>query len=420
MLTHVLLAALPVLTQPSESPQAPVPLDLRGALDRARSANPILKAARARVEERKGITTSTRADALPQVALSGDFARSREVSLPAPAASPSNTYTTQVSLSQPLFHWGRFSQATRIAKMGEQEAAHAFTTTELDVLHGAARAYIDVLIAQADLEVIRARRDVAERFLRDIKAKREVQMVTELDRLRAQSEYLAVVPENLQAEARFKRALETLNGQLGLNPRTPLQLGDPGEPIIDSIPAATKRSEIAQHEAQEQMHRMNDRVLQSELLPAFDFNASYGYQTQTTSQLFKEPFETWRVAVSMRFPIFDGLRTSGKRAQNRAQLEQVVQSRIDKERAIDVEGSSAERELQNALAFREAAQAAHQAASEALRNSRESFDQGLITSLDLLQAERTERQQESQRRNAQLGVWTAWFALRRAGGLPPL
>ena len=67
-----------------------------------------------------------------------------------------------------------------------------------------------------------------------------------------------------------------------------------------------------------------------------------------------------------------------------------------------------------------AAQKAYDAALEALRNSRESFEQGLITSLDLLQAERTERQQESMRRRAELGVWAALFDHRRSLGLPPL
>jgi outer membrane protein TolC len=119
-------------------------------------------------------------------------------------------------------------------------------------------------------------------------------------------------------------------------------------------------------------------------------------------------------------PLFDGLRTSGKRAQNAAQLEQVRQQRLDKERAIAVEKSSSERELQKAIAYREAARKAHAAGLEALRVSRESFDQGLITSLDLLQAERTERQLESQRRRADLNVWTAQLDYRRSLGLPPL
>lgn len=96
------------------------------------------------------------------------------------------------------------------------------------------------------------------------------------------------------------------------------------------------------------------------------------------------------------------------------------QQRVDKERSIAVEKSTADRELQKSIAFQEAAEKAHDAGLEALRMSRESFEQGLITSLDLLQAERTERQLESQRRRAQLDVWNAIFGYRRALGLPPL
>ena len=85
-----------------------------------------------------------------------------------------------------------------------------------------------------------------------------------------------------------------------------------------------------------------------------------------------------------------------------------------------MEKSSAERELQKSIAFHAAARKAYDAGMEALRVSREAFDQGLITSLDLLQAERTERQLESQRRHAELGVWIALFDHRRSLGLSPL
>ena len=87
---------------------------------------------------------------------------------------------------------------------------------------------------------------------------------------------------------------------------------------------------------------------------------------------------------------------------------------------IELEDQEETDELEKAAAMDEAARRAHDATVEALRMSRESFDQGLITSLDLLQAERAERQAESQRRRAELGLWSARFDQRRALGLPPL
>jgi outer membrane protein, multidrug efflux system len=423
-----MLLAPPAQVQEAPPPATPsadsLPLDLAGALDRARTENPMLRAAKARVDERHGLITATRADALPQLAVTGDFTRMRDVTSILAGQSrdvaPFNVYTAQATLNQPLFYWGKLGTAVDIAKMGEQEASYAYTTAELETMHGVAKAYIAVLSAQAELEVIASRQKTAEQFLEDVKSKLEAQTATELDRLRAESEYLAVVPESLQAEANYKRALEVLNGQLGLDPKTPLKLADLGRPAAEQLSASSERSEIAQLKQQEAMYQANDKIIKADLRPKFDFSASYGYQTRHSEDLFQEPFDTWRVSLTMRFPIFDGLRSSGKRAQNAAQLEQVHQLRVDRERAIAVEKSSAERELQTSIAFHEAAEKAHDSGLEALRMSQEFFEQGLITSLDLLQAERTERQLESQRRRAELGVWNSLFGFRRSIGLPPL
>jgi outer membrane protein len=428
----------PALTLPpvsSPTSAAPLKLDLSGALSRARNENPLLRAAKARVDERRGLITSTRADALPQLTLVGDFTRVRDVSLlnssfagsaasfgltPDSLVGTQNLYTTQANLTQPLFYWGKLGTAIDIAKMGEREAALAYTTSELDVLHGVAKAYLAVLSAQAEREVIETRRKTAEQFVADVKAKLEAQTATELDRLRAESEFLAVIPDSLQADAQVKRALEVLNGQLGLDPRTPIILEALGLPELTGKPAGAERSELAQLKQQEAMYRANEKIITSDLRPKVDLNASYGYQAGKTDNLFQVPYDAWRVSVTMKFPIFDGLRSSGKRAQNTAQLEQVKQSRIDRERSVAIEQSTADRELEKVIALNEAVRKAHDAALEALRVSRDSFDQGLITSLDLLQAERAERQAESQRLRAELGLWSARFDQRRSLGLPPL
>ena len=428
----------PVLMPPqSATPARPAPLtlDLPGVLARARNENPMLRVAKARVDERQGLITTTRADALPQLTLMSDFTRMRDVSMlnssfadlaPSfgfPASSLVSTrsvYTSQANLTQPLFHWGKLGTAVDIAKMGAHEAALAYSTSELDILHGVAKAYLAVLSAQAEQEVIESRRKTAEQFVSDVKAKLEAQSATELDRLRAESEWLAVIPEALQADAQVKRALEVLNGQLGLDPRTPIVLANLGLPEAGAKPAGTERSEVAQLKQQEAMYRANEKIITSDLRPKFDLSASYGYQAGKSDLLFKEPYDTWKLSVTMKFPIFDGLRSSGKRAQNTAQLEQVKQSRIDRERTVAIEQSSADRDLDKAVALNQAAGRAHDAALEALRMSRESFEQGLITSLDLLQAERAERQAESQRRRAELGLWSARFDQRRSLGLPPL
>lgn len=414
-------------------------LDFSGALSRASQENPQLKAAKAVVDERKGLIRTVKADIFPQLTINGDFTRTKDVSmlnssfgesltgessmLPIDInalIAPRSFYTTNLGLNQPLFYFGKISTAINIAKMGANESEVAYKTSELNVLHGVAKAYLAVLSARAETEVIQSRILAAEQFLSDVTAKLEVQSATELDRLRAESELYAVMPDALQADANLKRAKEVLCGMLGLDPKTNLELTDMGLPpgISESL-AEEERSEITQLKIQENILKANDKIIKSDLLPKLDLSAQYGYQAAKTENLFKEPYDPWRFTISMRWPIFDGMRMSGKRAQNFAQLEQTRQVRINQERNFAVEQQSADRELVKARAFLEAAKKAFDTGQEALRVSKESFEQGLITSLDLLQAERTAHQLQSQLRRAELGVWSAIFDYQRSHSLLP-
>ena len=429
-----MLLAPPALVA-DQPPLTPISVDLAGALSRAKAENALLKAAVARVEERRSQITSTRADALPQLTAVGDFTRTRDVSIlnsgfadsaasfglsPSSLVGARSVYTTQLTLVQPIFQWGKLSGAVEVAKVGEAEAQAAFTTAELDILHGVAKAYLGVLNTRAQLDVVKVREEAARRLLEDIQNKLDAQSATQLDLLRAQAELQGVLPETLQAQAAAQRALEVLNGQLGLDPRTPLEVTDLPVATVPQALTGTTRSELKQLDEQARALRLNDRILAADMRPRLDFSASYGYQTSKTDLLFKEPYDTWRVSLTLKVPIFDGLRSSGKRAQNRAYLEQIRQTRVDTVRQLQVQEASARRELDKAQALQEAATKAHDAGLEALRVSRESFAEGLISSLDLLQAERQERQLESLRIQAQLGVWAALFDLRRALGLAPL
>jgi len=437
-----MLAPLPpavIELQDAPDSAGQVNLDFSGAISRARSENPLLKAAKAIVDERKGLIKATRADIYPQLTINGDFSRIKDVSmlnssfgesltgessfLPidiSALTAPRSYYTTNIGVSQPLFYFGKISTAIDIAKMGERESEQAYKTSELNVLHGVAKAYLAVLSAKAETEVITSRRLAAEQFLSDVEAKLEVQSATELDRLRAESELYAVMPDALQAEANLQRAREVLSGMLGFDPKTDLALADIGmPPQADALLNGGERSEITQLKIQENMLSANNKIIRSDLLPKFDLSAQYGYQAGKTENLFKAPYDPWRFTVSMRWPIFDGLRMSGRRSQNTAQLEQTRQIRINQERNFAVERQSAERELVKARAFLEAARKAFDTGQEALRVSKESFDQGLITSLDLLQAERTAYQLQSQLRRAELGVWSAIFDHRRSLSLLP-
>ena len=299
--------------QVAETPnQAPLAFDLKSALARAKDQNALLKAAAARVDERRGLIIATRADALPQFNATADFTRNRDVSILNSSFGDSaalfgfdknslvaarSIYTTQVSLSQPIFYFGKLSSTLEVARVGEREAQAAYTTAELDTLHGVAKAYLAVLGAEAQLDVVAVRMKTSEQFLEDVKSKLDAQSATQLDLLRAQAELQGVIPDVLQAKADFARALEVLDGQLGLDPRTPLRLEKLLVPEIPKGVQGVSRSELTQLEEQQKALGINDRILSSDLKPKLDLNANYGWQAGKTDNLFHEPYTKGHVVA---------------------------------------------------------------------------------------------------------------------------
>lgn len=409
---------LPII-QPIVASQV-IALDLASALTLAKNDNPILKVAKAKVKERHGLIVSARADALPQFGVSGNATRRSDL----PDLKVHNHLGVKVTVSQPLFHWGTISSSVKAACSGEQEAKFHYDVVELDVLHGVAISYASALIAKAELEVIQTKLKTAEQFLATIKAKLETQTATTLDLLRAESDYLMAAQDKLQIETRYKNALVSLNNKLAISQDITLKLSDLGTPNIDFSLGSIERSEIAQYKQQENMYRINEKIIKSSLRPSFDFKASYGYDEKLKSEgnasFFKKSHNVWQAGIVVNFTIFDGLRTQGKLAENRAKIEQVVQMRKDKEHAISLEQSKAERELNEAIVMNKTANKAYDASLEELQTSRDFFEQGLITSLELLQAEHKERQQENKRRCTELNIWIAWFNYRRSYNLSPI
>lgn len=418
-------------TAPNPAPNLALTLD--EALQRARLDNPQIASAKARIEEREGEILSARSQALPKIDFLNNFNRTRDVSILASSMGdllakmklnkedlvhPISTYSSQLSLQQTLYNFGKVGAVIDIAKLGREEALMASRTVEREILHLVSMLYLNALATQADLEVSQARVRVAEKLVENIQTRLELKDARKLDLQRARTELLLAKTERIQAESAHQKAMEMLNGQIGIKADTILQLS----PLPETPASATgevRRTELEQLQIQKDVLIQNRKVIRSGMLPSLDLSAGYGFLAGDASDLYHKPYDTWRVGIAFKIPLFDGFNTAGKQAQNNARIEQIQQAKIELERKVDVEVASAKREMEKSFAFKSAAEEGHQASLEALRTSQEAFELGVISSLDLLQATREERQAEAMRKKAGIGVWQAVFGLQRAMGKQP-
>ena len=108
-------------------------------------------------------------------------------------------------------------------------------------------------------------------------------------------------------------------------------------------------------------------------------------------------FEKWSLGVTLKIPVFDGLRTAGRVAQARADAHKVAQDRIALENQIRLEAKEAVDRLRVAASVYHAADLNVAQARKALEMTEANYKLGAATTLDVLDAQAALTQAESNR-----------------------
>ncbi|HSM15224.1 MAG TPA: TolC family protein [Thermoanaerobaculia bacterium] len=397
-----LAAAAPI------APAGAVDLDLDRAVETALRQNPGLAAVEETRAQVEGGITEARADAFPQIALVSSWSDSRSPSLlnspdfedfvgQIPGGfepSSQELYRAVVEVSQPLLTFGKVGAAIDLAVLVADAADRQIATARLDTALAAADAYFRVLAAREGLVTVESEREFRQRDLDRIESLLEIGEATELERLRALSSLAVVEPEVERRRGQVAVAETRLRQILGLPPGEPLVLADdrrdlPEPPQAERLfeLAFAERPELADLRFQEQARERQKAVTRAEGLPQVDLTGSYGREVRLLDNFDDPLYSAWNVAVGLRWEFFDGGRRKGQIAQIESQRQQLALQRADLEARIRLEIDQALSDYRTARARADSAETAATAAREAERVSRESYEQGVATQTDLLDAQ---------------------------------
>jgi outer membrane protein TolC len=135
--------------------------------------------------------------------------------------------------------------------------------------------------------------------------------------------------------------------------------------------------------------------------------------------LSDELFDDWRVALGVRWSVFDGGRRRGQIGQLESQRAQLDWQREDLERQVALELEQAYTGYETALASWTAATAAAAAAREASRVAGENYREGVALQADLLDAQDQEQRADLVEIEAYYEAWIQAARLQRALGRLP-
>lgn len=369
-------------------------LDLERAIATALERNPGLRAVEETRAQVAGGVVEARADALPQLALVSSWGRSRSPSLlnspdfedilqQFPSGfepSEQELSRTVIEVSQPIWTFGKLGAAIDLAEIVVDAAEAQIATARLDTALEVAEAYYAVLGAREGLVTVESERDYRRGDLRRVEDLLEIGEATELERLRAVSALAEVEPEVARRQGLVAIAETRLRRALALAPDEPLEL----EAIAHELPPETAREglvdlaianrpELADLAAQSDVYAQRKIITHAEGLPQIDFTGSYGREVRELGNFGDPLYSSWAFGVGLRWEFFDGGRRRGQVAQFESQRQQLQLRLEDLRSRVRLEVDQAWTD--------------YRTAREAVRVARESYEQGVATQTDLLDAQ---------------------------------
>jgi multidrug efflux system outer membrane protein len=397
----------------------------------AAAASPTLQAAVARRDQAFAVAGLSRADYFPQLSLDPSGSRSRysgnrEVPPGASRASyMTNSYNLPLDLSYELDLWGRVRRSNESAVALAEASAATYQTVLLGVQADVAQAYFTLrsLATEHDLVV------------RSIETRRQALALVQklfnggasdkLDVLRAETELASAESDALvldQRRAALRHALAVLCGQspegFAVDDQAALPVTVPALPVGLPSEVLERRPDVAAAERALAASNAQIGVAKAAFFPSIKLIGSAGYNSTDLNSLLNSDSRQWSLGPAVSLPIFQGGRNVANYDRAKAAYaESVANYRTQVLVAFqEVEdGLSGLRYLdeQSAVLAR-----AVSSSREAAKLSTIRYKSGLVSYLEVVDAERTALQTEltATELNAQRFVTSVLLVKALGGG----
>jgi cobalt-zinc-cadmium efflux system outer membrane protein len=292
-----------------------------------------------------------------------------------------------VRLSQPIMTAGKIAKGRRVAELGRDAAGWDYEAQRLDVLTEVVLRFTNVLVAQRRLDVARDMHNLAQQVYDTVGAQVDAGAATPVQRTRAEVALSTTDIEQQQASRALAAARSRLAATWGGNAVTFDQVqGDlthiDAPPSLESLAASlADNPDLARWQTQLEQGRAQMELAQAQATPDVTIGAGVQYfgEADATAAMF---------SLAVPLPIFD--RNQGSILEARYALGAMRQRQRAAETRAHAELADAYHRLQSAHdELRTLEQRTLPAASQANDAVRRGYEQGKLTLLDVLDAQRT-------------------------------
>ena len=325
-----------------------------------------------------------------------------------------------VSLTQPLFAWGRIYNNYNAARIGynagEEELSAAYENLRLTVyeaFYSVLTAQEFVEVAKQSVELVKLQLDVAEDSFR-------VGTTTNFDVLRAKVQLANAKSQLIQARNRVKTTKDSLktilniplNEEISVKGSFQIQQTEKKLDELISI-AMTHRPEVKQSNLNKQIGQKQLSVAKTQNLPDLAFFSNYQI---SHSERLTEMNRIWSLGLQINVPIFDGFASRAGVKQSESTLTQMELSSKQIKSSVEFEVRSSYLALLEAKTLIDVQKETVAQAEESVRLANIQFQNGIITGVELTDAQLALLQARVNRLMAQHDYVVGFARLEKAIG----
>ncbi len=395
-----------VPAQAGEQEQAPPrkAMTIEAAISTAFEHNKNILIQEKEVDAARAQILDARSVFLPQVNVEGSYARTGSVPKAISSVSSKKDYGVYVgyendnrwgvTVDQSIYTGGANTANLRQQQLGLKVQEETLRALKLDTEFETKRLFFGLLLAYEIARIAQDLLDQAAAHYEDVKKKYKEGTASRFDLLQSKVQVTKVMPELIRAKNAIRLTRADLNKELGLGVYDPLMV----EGKLIYQPIAVNEEEFL---AKAYVHRpeMILKLLGIDIAkwsitaaragyrPQVNLGAEYYYRSDDYSDMFNQQHNNWDVGVSVRVPIFDGFSSLAKVREAKARY---AQSQLSHEDAADQTALLIRQDclnLREAQAIIDSQKDSVSEAKEALQIAVVSYDNGVGTNLDVLDAQ---------------------------------
>jgi multidrug efflux system outer membrane protein len=388
-------------------------------VEQAGRNNHSVQVAAGRLAQARAIARTTEADRLPQVDLGAGVVRQKNSTT---GNRPQTVVSVGADLSYELDLIGRLSLASDAASLDASSREALLRSTQLLVQANVAQTYLQLRALDVERTLVRDTLQAYRDTLRLTEVRLREGDVAELDVARVRTEVASTESDALALDRRraeLEHALAVLVGEVASNFQVAPADWATALPVIPAgVPSTVlvRRPDVAAAQSSMQAAQARAGVAKAAWFPVFSLTANGGYAAPEIGDLFKMSTRAWGVGALLSLPIFDGGRREAGVQNANAEFDIALANYREQILVAfrDVEDQLSALRLLAEQSEAQSRSVASSSRATVLSDSR--YRNGLVSQLEVLDAQRSELRNRRQALQVRAAQYLATVGLIRALG----